>query len=108
MTRKETIILLNVWLETYHELDMQYESLRKLVGGNAESPLFNATYRAFERYTDMLAKLVGDRDGWLCWFLYENDCGEKGHEATINGKTINVRCVKDLERVIRLHWNHTK
>ena len=103
MTRKETIILLNVWLDTYKQIDRAYESFRKLTGCIPESEIAQALYQPFDRYTDAVSKLVGDQGKWLEWFIWDNGCGEKGYEAHIGGKTIKVYNVKDLERVIRLH-----
>ena len=39
--------------------------------------LFQATWGSFETMLKML-----DSGGWICWFLYENQCGKRGFEAT--------------------------
>jgi hypothetical protein len=48
---------------------------------DSEGPFFDAIWRSFE---GLLARL--DVDGWISWFVYENQCGKKGLEAKGCGK----------------------
>jgi hypothetical protein len=62
--------------------------------------LFMATWNAFEE----LLKLI-DAGGWMCWFLYENECGKRGFEAMpcAGKKRRKVRTTRQLARLI-VEW----
>jgi hypothetical protein len=62
--------------------------------------LFAATWRVFEGMLDRV-----DSSGWIAWFIYENQCGERGRIAVVmrNGKAIKTRPIKtplDLAKII--------
>jgi hypothetical protein len=46
-----------------------------------------------------------DAGGWICWFLYENQCGKRGFEATpcAGKKRRKVRTTRQLARLI-VEW----
>lgn len=60
-------------------------------------PLFDSVWRSF----DGLLNLV-DSDGWIKWFIYENQCGEKGLNCSEPGKTPRkIKTTKQLAKIIR-------
>jgi hypothetical protein len=66
--------------------------------------LFMATWCAFEELLGML-----DSGGWICWFLYENQCGKRGFEATpcAGKKRRKVRTTRQLARLI-VEWEDAR
>jgi hypothetical protein len=62
--------------------------------------LFQATWGSFEA----MLKLIDSGD-WICWFLYENQCGKRGFEATpCDGKKgRKVRTPHQLARLV-VEW----
>ena len=39
---------------------------------------------------------IGDTATWLDWFVHENDCGRKGHEAGYDNRVKPIRTAEDL------------
>lgn len=95
--------LLGHWLTRFAELESAYKSAREVLGCPPDSPLIAAMYGAFDDYTKMLARVVGDEDGWLEWFLWENDAGKKGlaAKAAHQKKERPVKTLNDLCRLLR-------
>jgi hypothetical protein len=62
--------------------------------------LFQATWGSF----GAMLKLI-DSGGWIGWFLYENQCGKRGFEATpcAGKKSRKVRTPRQLARLI-VEW----
>jgi hypothetical protein len=62
--------------------------------------LFMATWCAFEELLGML-----DSGGWICWFLYENQCGKKAFTAPpcAGKKPRHIRTPRQLARLI-VEW----
>lgn len=48
---------------------------------NHDFPLWEEAWKTFDAYLEKVAAEIGDRDGWLHWFIYENDCGRKKMQA---------------------------
>jgi hypothetical protein len=63
---------------------------------------FNTISDVFEKYTKATAKLIGDADGWLDWYMYENDMGEKEMEAKAASwkRKKKIKNISDLCRLI--------
>lgn len=62
-----------------------------------DGPLFDAVWGAFEEMLNLV-----DRDGWIHWFIYENQCGKRGLNASEPGKKPrNIRTTKQLAKLIR-------
>lgn len=59
-------------------------------------PLFNAVWTSFESMIDLV-----DFEGWIQWFVYDNECGKKGMEAS-GGRspTRPIRTPAQLARLI--------
>ena len=44
----------------------------------------------------IVATLIGDTNEGLQWFLYDNECGDKGYEAGIDeGETRKIKTIED-------------
>ena len=93
--------LLEKWNDRYTALDEAWEKLVD-AGFASDSELHNETWRAFDAYTEAVGILVGDKNDWLTWFLYEAKQGKKNCNAVVNDKVVKVKNVKQLLKVIEL------
>lgn len=97
----EIVPTLEVWQRVYNDWQAQYEALQALTRCGPEAPIALAMGRMWDAYTNAVAREVGDNNEWLDWYCWENDMGAKGLEVTsTSGKTIKVRNVRQLARVI--------
>ena len=94
--------LLGHWLASFKKVEAAYQKLRDAFGATPESAVVKALYDTHHEYTKLVAEKVGDTQGWLDWFLWENGAGEKGLEAKAQGwkKARKIKTVKDLEAII--------
>jgi hypothetical protein len=73
------------------------DALGAVTGCAPDSPLGNSVWRMFDSYTAAVGQLAGDEGDWLCWFIYENDCGKKAGEVTKGkGKPRKIKTLGDL------------
>jgi len=86
----------------YERLDAAFEKLDEALGCTADSPLFKAVWECFEDHTKVVAQLVGDREGWIEWYVRENECGAKGMAAGYDGVVMPVKTLSDLVRLIEI------
>lgn len=85
--------------------DEVHEEQAKMFGFDDQAPFFNKMGRIHQNYLEHIQELIGDKEDWVGWFLFENDCGEKGYEVSWknrNGETElrNVHSIDDLLDVI--------
>lgn len=102
MTRDEAETLLSRWRDRFKDIQSVFDAACELHGGDGESRWAKAVYSAFAGYTEMLAIVVGDDDGWLDWFLWENSAGRNKLEAKAASwdKPRPIKTVRDLVDVI--------
>ena len=93
---QQKITLISKLIDHKQALSKVFDAFYKVAGCNPEAPLPDASWKAFDAYTDLVAETIGDKDGWLTWFIWENDCGQKGMKAGFKGKTKKVKTVEDL------------
>lgn len=101
-TKTETAELLQRWLESWQKIEAAYKDLRLLFGASPESAVVGAMYETHAQLTKLVAEKVGDKDGWLDWFLWDNAAGQRGMEAKAPGwkRPRKIKNVKDLETLI--------
>jgi hypothetical protein len=101
MTREEKLALLREWEQLHADLDAQWDVLARLTGASTDSALGDATWLLWDAYTNQVGERLDDSYEWLSWYQLENDMGAKGLAVTsIGGKTIKVKTVAHLARVI--------
>ena len=82
-----------------------FEAVTSTIGLQVESPLNEAFYSVF--HTAFIAiehAFTGEApikdevgyEGWLEWFIYENDCGDRGHDAGYDGNHKPVKTIDDI------------
>jgi hypothetical protein len=69
---------------------------------------FEPCYNTLQALITVVCETIGDNtyapgiidSTWLGWYIYENDCGAKEHEAGYDGKLSPIRNVDDLLALI--------
>ena len=100
MNKQEKIKLIYDLVNHYKEIQHNMEGMISFVGGDYESPLPNAVFKAFDSYVDLVEKHCGENyfnSHWVSWFIFENDCGDRGFECVgTDKKKKKIKTVKDL------------
>ena len=81
----------------YRRLDNACNAAMKAGAMDANGPLYDAIWRSFSGMLDRL-----DVDGWINWFIYENECRKKSMEAKGCGKRgrTPIKTSRHLARLI--------
>lgn len=81
----------------YKRLDRACDAALKAGAMDASGPLFEAIWRSFQ---GMLERI--DEDGWIAWFIYDNDCGKKQRKAEVCRKRgmTPIKTTRHLARLI--------
>lgn len=110
MTQSEIKAHLDLVVYYYRALTKQLDALGRIIGSCPESPLSRAIWKTFDAYVETTSLLVGDAsksDSWLSWYIWDNECGKRKMEATVDGVTYKVTGTKVLAKVIQ-HWGELK
>lgn len=83
-------------LEHRKKVDKIFRDAEKVGVIDVNGPLFNTVWHAIESVTSIV-----DPYGWIEWFVYENEYGDRELEATVNNKTFIVKSAKDLLAIIK-------
>ena len=86
MTKEQFIKYMGIIHKRYDALDMLYYDLEKLTGVVSDR-IINDT--SIEPMVDMLAEWTGDTDGWLHWYVFEKEWGNK-YNLDVTDKDSNV------------------
>lgn len=80
----------SVFMAKFNELFGDYPGL------NSETCLYRFVNDLLNDQVKIVATLIGDTKAGLEWFLYENECGDKGYEAGIDeGEMRQIKTVED-------------
>jgi hypothetical protein len=81
----------------YRRLDNACDAAIKAGAMDPSGPLNDAIWRSFQGMLDRI-----DVDGWITWFIYENDCGKKEKQANGCGESgmKQIRTTRQLARLI--------
>src|SRR5574344_721764 len=82
MTKEQFIKYMSIIHKRYDTLEMLYYDLEKLTGVISDR-IINDT--SIEPMVDMLAEWVGDTDGWLRWYVFEKEWGNR-YELDVTDK----------------------
>lgn len=83
------------------ELDEVYENLYTLTNLSPESKLVSVMYKPLDKYMILLQECINDNVGWINWFVWDNNCGERGLEAGYTGNMKPIKTVNDLIMLIK-------
>ena len=93
--------------ERYDALTAAWGPLIAAVG-NHDFPAWVESWETFSAYLELVAIRIGDpmlgtqHGSWLSWFIYDNLCGRRGHEAKAGAwkKARPIRTAADLAALI--------
>src|ERR1035437_6643131 len=108
MNTNNKIKLIETLIAIYKEMDAVCDQAKGILGIEVDSKLLDPFWRAFDGYVKAVSALVGDAGAeWLSWFIWENDCGEKGMEAGYDKRLRPVKTVRQLVALIErgIHRN---
>lgn len=97
MNKKETI---EKFIEFYKEREMLLDKIQELFGFGDGCVFYDTIFQLEDFALKIAADNIGDKSEWLDWFVYENDCGEKGHTAGYDGNTKPIKTIDDLLELI--------
>jgi len=101
LTKQEKIDLVNQLIKHKRGIDVFQEKFDELFGvKNGFAGSSEGYYRVFDEifndYIHLVAKQIGENDEGIEWFVYDNDCGAKGHEAGKEGGELKpIRTAED-------------
>jgi hypothetical protein len=88
------------WSGVVETLVSKYEALNKACEAASKSgtldpngPLFEAIWSSFESMLSII-----DRDGWIAWYIYDNECGKKKLKASY-GKNKPIKIDSNLKLI---------
>jgi hypothetical protein len=95
MNKQLTIEELNKILDSYIALKRVIDSAVEVGCLDPDGPIYNTVWKAFEDTVDIV-----DPDGWIMWYIYDNDMGERGMQVKIGDEEILVENRRDLLKVM--------
>ena len=102
MTAKQIAKELQPWIEQFRKIQAGYEELKRTLQIPPECPIITLLYANHAQYTKLLAEKLGDTDHfWMEWYLWENDCGKRGHQAKA-AKWKKMRPIRNLDDLAAL------
>lgn len=100
MDKAEKKRLIEDVLRVYKDMNDTWNSMNDVLGYVTDSPVGNASWKAFDKYVQMTSLVIGDEGEWISWFVFENECGNKAGKVKVNGKEKAIKTVSDLLLVI--------
>jgi hypothetical protein len=94
------ITLLKKWVEHHKNMDEINHCIMEALGLREPPSVVEEYWKLFDSYTELVAKMVGDKHEWLNWYCWENKMGESGLEAGFNKKLHPIKTLEDLLRLI--------
>lgn len=88
---KLTLQQLDKLLDEYRELSIACDAARAAGCLEVEGRLQNAIWSSIETVISFF-----DSEGWIMWYILENDYGSKGHEAGYHGNLKPIKTTSDL------------
>ena len=100
MTKEETKEILTEFFEIYGECNEHLDKLIYLVG--IGGGLIESVFNLISLHVKTIERLIGDKNGTIDWYLWENNCGSKGLEGGNNDETRPIKTIDDLIWLIYL------
>ena len=98
MTTEQKIEIIKGLVLIITDCQKEVQNLGEII--NRECELFAAYDRMESDYVAAVSSVVGDENGWLCWYVFDNDCGRKGLEAGNKGELTVIDTVAKLVKLI--------
>lgn len=101
MSKKSDIQLLTEYIDAIKKVNSAWESFHPVIGDDPESPICRGLYILNEVCLKAVSEILGDECDWIDWFIWENDCGEKGYEAGFKDNLKKIKTIEDLYGLIK-------
>lgn len=89
------------FIKIYKKREKLLDNLQELFGFSDDSSVYKTLFEQEEYMLDLLEEVLQDDDKWIEWYIYENDCGDRGFEAGYDGMKKPINSVDDLVELIR-------
>lgn len=89
MNKKEIIAEIKK-LKALHLRNLRLYDRLSDIGFSPESPIYAVIDENFENYLRLVCAITGITKDALGWFVYENNCGDKGMVCAINEKEYKI------------------
>ena len=90
-----TLKQLTKFIEEYKDLDEACSAARKAGCLEIEGRLQTAIWSSLETIISFF-----DPQGWILWYILENDYGAKGYDAGYKDKTKPIKTIDDFLKLI--------
>jgi len=102
MTRSEILIILEAWFEHYQHYDSHTEQLITFFGMDTECDFSRRHTDLLCAYTHQIEQRLGDQDGWLSWYIWDNDGGKNALGVKLPGwkQPLKIRTLTHLARIL--------
>ena len=91
---------LESWATRQAQFAAQIEAFHAQTGAMPDCELLRPMHDVWSAYTVAVSEIVGDADEWLQWFEFECKMGRRPKAVGLSGKTVQVRTLRQLARVI--------
>jgi len=91
---------IEVAVAVVERVDAVYAQLEGPMGLRPEGELWSAVNDLSESYVAVIDADIGRGMDWVGWYIWENDCGRRGHDAGFDDECRAIRSVADLMWVI--------
>ena len=97
LTRQQKSYTIGKLIAAHDAVHAQLDALKPTLNPDPGCPLYNAIFELLNVAIMATAEAIGGSAGeWLDWFVIENDCGRKAHEAGYDNRLRPIRTVEDL------------
>ena len=96
MTRQQKLHLIDDLIAAHDAVHAQLDALRGSINPDPGCPLYNSIFELLNVAIASTSATVGDKSEWIDWFIHENDCGRRGHEAGYEGQIKPIMTAEDL------------
>jgi hypothetical protein len=80
----------------------ELDALNTHIGAIAPGAVCEYGARFLDDYIRILSELVGDDNGWISWYVFDNELGKRGFEAGYDGNVVKITSVDMLWELIEL------
>ena len=102
MSKEEKVKLVKECIDSRDNLFNSFGELEKLVGSFCDnSPLWKSLCDVDNTMQEAVSIVIGDTKmsdnaTWLNWFIYDNECGKNGYNASVGGVDKEIWTIEDL------------
>lgn len=99
MNKKEAV---EKFIKIHKQKKLLIDKLQELFGFTDSVMLYDTLFAMEDFSIELVEEIVDDKEKWIEWFVYENDCGEKELEA---GRQDNLKKIKTVDDLLELIEN---